>query len=205
MDGVSALRAAGGAEGGRARVERIYDVAGARIALSLERSPSGARVTVAGCGGGGSDTAGAESSPQTSVDVESFTIGDRFVTLEVDGRVLRLPYHVESGRIRVAYRGRTFDFVPADDDEAGGETTGGFTAEITSPMPGKVLEVVASPGDTLEAESPLLLLEAMKMEQTVRTGTAAVVREIRVAVGDMVGPGEVLVVLDPPEDGVEGD
>jgi 3-methylcrotonyl-CoA carboxylase alpha subunit len=63
-------------------------------------------------------------------------------------------------------------------------------------MPGKVLDVIAKVGDRLEAGAPLLLLEAMKMEQTIRTATPAIVAEIHVDNDAMVGPGQTLVTLE---------
>jgi len=146
--------------------------------------------------GGGVVEAGLDDAPLV---VDDYSIGERFITVRSAGRELRLLYEMAGGHIHVAWRGETYEFAPAelDDDEAQG-ATGGFTPEIISPMPGKVLDVLVVAGDSVEAEQPLLLLEAMKMEQTVRAPTAARVVEVRVDTGAMVGPGEVLVVIEEP-------
>jgi len=131
--------------------------------------------------------------------VESFSIDARQIRLvTADGRHLRLPYARWDGKMFVAVRGRVVELSPratdADDDP---ERGGGFTPEVTSPMPGKVLELLVAVGEEVAHDAPLLRLEAMKMEQTIRAAAPARVREVRVAVGAMVGPGAVLLVLDP--------
>jgi biotin carboxyl carrier protein len=63
-------------------------------------------------------------------------------------------------------------------------------------MPGKVLEVLVAAGDIVAHDTPLIRMEAMKMEQTIRATAPARVREVRVEAGAMVGPGAVLMVLD---------
>jgi len=62
-------------------------------------------------------------------------------------------------------------------------------------MPGKVLEVLVQPGDRVEIGDGLLILEAMKMENRLIAEAAATVAEVKVAAGDMVEGGRVLVVL----------
>ena len=51
-------------------------------------------------------------------------------------------------------------------------------------------------GDPVAAGMPILALEAMKMEHVIRAPAAGVVAEVRVAVGDQVGSGAVLAVVD---------
>jgi biotin carboxyl carrier protein len=64
-------------------------------------------------------------------------------------------------------------------------------------MPGKVLDVLVAAGDRVDAGAPLVLLEAMKMEQTVRSPADARVVQVKVKTDQMVGPGQILVVLEP--------
>jgi 3-methylcrotonyl-CoA carboxylase alpha subunit len=137
--------------------------------------------------------AGLESAP---LHLESFRIEDAFVVLATGGREYRLPYARVGSHIHVAFDGESYEFIPADHDEdATADAGGGFVPELISPMPGKVLKVLVDVGQPVEAGQGLLLLEAMKMEQTIRAAAAATVEELRVAAGDMVGPGQILVVL----------
>jgi biotin carboxyl carrier protein len=62
-------------------------------------------------------------------------------------------------------------------------------------MPGKVVRVLVTAGQEVAAGAPLVVLEAMKMEHTVRAATAGTVRAIHVAVGDQVDGDRVLAVV----------
>jgi biotin carboxyl carrier protein len=62
-------------------------------------------------------------------------------------------------------------------------------------MPGVVLEVLVAPGTALRRGDPILVLEAMKMRNTIRSPRDAVVLEIAVEAGRPVGPGDPLVRL----------
>lgn len=68
--------------------------------------------------------------------------------------------------------------------------------EIRAPMPGQVLRVNVAVGQTVEAATPLLVLESMKMELTVTAPVAGQVVLIHAAVGQMVDLGAPLVRLE---------
>jgi biotin carboxyl carrier protein len=67
---------------------------------------------------------------------------------------------------------------------------------VTAPMPGTVIEVRVAEGDRVASHQPLVVLEAMKMEQVVTAPYDAGVRSIDVGVGDRVSSGAVLVTLE---------
>ena len=67
---------------------------------------------------------------------------------------------------------------------------------LLAPMPGLVLRVLAEPGVAVTAGQPLLVLEAMKMEQTVSAPADGVVAELHAKAGDQVSTGQVLAVLE---------
>ena len=66
---------------------------------------------------------------------------------------------------------------------------------LTAPMPGKVVKVLVEPGQEVAAGTALLVLEAMKMEHTVRASDAGTVRAVHVAVGDQVDADRLLAVV----------
>jgi len=66
---------------------------------------------------------------------------------------------------------------------------------LTAPMPGRVVKVLVAEGQEVAANTPLVVLEAMKMEHTVRASAAGVVRAIHVAVGDQVDSDRVLAIV----------
>ncbi|MGH1503480.1 MAG: biotin carboxylase N-terminal domain-containing protein [Acidimicrobiales bacterium] len=80
-------------------------------------------------------------------------------------------------------------------------TGGSVGAGPVSPLPGTVLAVHASAGDSVEADDVLVVVEAMKMEHSIRAGAAATVSEVRVAPGDRVDAGDLLVSLDVADEG----
>jgi biotin carboxyl carrier protein len=64
-------------------------------------------------------------------------------------------------------------------------------------MPGKVVKILAAAGQEVAAGAPLVVLEAMKMEHTVRAPDAGTVRALHVSVGDQVDSDRLLAVVTP--------
>jgi propionyl-CoA carboxylase alpha chain len=69
------------------------------------------------------------------------------------------------------------------------------SAFLTSPMPGLILSIAVTPGDSVKAGQELVVLEAMKMENVLRAERDGVVREIRIEPGDTVAADEVLLAF----------
>jgi biotin carboxyl carrier protein len=63
-------------------------------------------------------------------------------------------------------------------------------------MPGTVLRLLVAAGDTVRARQPLVVLEAMKMEQVVTAPFDGDVRSVDVRAGEQVASGTVLVTLE---------
>jgi biotin carboxyl carrier protein len=66
---------------------------------------------------------------------------------------------------------------------------------IKAPMPGLVLEIAVKPGDTLTAGHKLLVLEAMKMENSIMLPVNATIKRIAVEAGQAVEKGQLLIEL----------
>jgi propionyl-CoA carboxylase alpha chain len=79
----------------------------------------------------------------------------------------------------------------------------GSQEAANSPMPGQVLRVLVAQGQRVKPGDPLVALEAMKMEQTIKAATAGVVAAILVKPGQMVAPGQMLVEIQSTEDANE--
>jgi 3-methylcrotonyl-CoA carboxylase alpha subunit len=82
--------------------------------------------------------------------------------------------------------------------EAQGEVGAAPPGQIKSPMPGRVAAVLVEPGARIEAGQPLVIVEAMKMEHTLRAPQDGVVASVACKAGDQVEEGRELVVLVPP-------
>ncbi len=68
--------------------------------------------------------------------------------------------------------------------------------ELRTPMPGMVVEVRVKLGQKVEKGEPLVVVEAMKMQNEICAPEAGVVREIGVKAQDVVDPSNVLVVME---------
>jgi biotin carboxyl carrier protein len=77
-----------------------------------------------------------------------------------------------------------------------GGGAGTVKPELKSPMTGKVVLVNVAPGDTVAAGKPVVIIEAMKMENEIKAPGDAVVKAVRVAPGQLVAPGDVLLEFD---------
>ncbi|MGW1422606.1 acetyl/propionyl/methylcrotonyl-CoA carboxylase subunit alpha [Bradyrhizobium manausense] len=83
-------------------------------------------------------------------------------------------------------------------DPFGGETEEQTGADkIAAPLPGTVVAVLAEEGAKLDKGAPILTLEVMKMEQTLRAPYAGVLKSIKCKVGDIVQEGIELAVVEP--------
>jgi biotin carboxyl carrier protein len=69
-------------------------------------------------------------------------------------------------------------------------------AVLKAPMPGLVVRVHAKPGDEVTAGAGLIVLEAMKMENELKAAASGVVKSVRVAPGEAVEKGQVLLEFE---------
>ena len=67
---------------------------------------------------------------------------------------------------------------------------------LVAPMPGKVVRVLVAPGDEVDAHQPLIVVEAMKMENELTAVCAGTVIDVAVSEGDPVESGRLLVVIE---------
>ncbi|MEA5358379.1 acetyl-CoA carboxylase biotin carboxylase subunit [Amycolatopsis sp., V23-08] len=111
-------------------------------------------------------------------------------------------YRHASGPDRTVWLARDGLSFPFGEQEfvlsARGEAAG--AGPVTSPMPGTVLVVKVAAGDVVRAGTPLLVVEAMKMEHTVTAPIDGVVSELPVRAGQQVALDETLAVVSPQEE-----
>ena len=77
----------------------------------------------------------------------------------------------------------------------GPAAAGGGDGQVTVGMQGTIVKVLVAVGDVVSAGDPVVVLEAMKMENHVTADSSGTVTEVRVAVGDSVGAGDVVAVI----------
>ena len=119
--------------------------------------------------------------------------GPELVDLEVDG--LRHLYRVHRVGAQTYVDASNGSSALAEVPRFGQPDKMSPTGSLIAPMPGLVLRVLASAGATVTSGQPLVVLEAMKMEQTVTAPADGVVAELRVKAGEQVSTGQVLAVV----------
>lgn len=67
---------------------------------------------------------------------------------------------------------------------------------IKAPMPGLIIDVMVEEGQTIEKGTPLLILEAMKMENVLKADGEGVVKSIEITKGQAVDKGQVLIEME---------
>jgi 3-methylcrotonyl-CoA carboxylase alpha subunit len=99
---------------------------------------------------------------------------------------------LSSGEIAVMDAGDTWTLV-LHDPFAEAKGRGTASDRIVAPMPGKIVQVLVRPGESVKRGQPLAVLEAMKMEHTLAAPADALVATVDAAAGDQVGEGAVIV------------
>ena len=134
---------------------------------------------------------------ERSVPVGSVARGaDGSLTAEVDGRRRNGVVIADGGRLTVFLGGSRRDIFLEDPGAAADSAEVG-SGRLTSPMPGTVVRVLVEAGQTVAKDTPLLVLEAMKMEHTIAAPADGTVEALPFAVGDRVEEGVELVVFAP--------
>ena len=116
--------------------------------------------------------------------------------LTLDGMKSHVVAVIEGHDLYLRTRNGRFDLhwvdpFGGDDEEQVGED------KIIAPLPGTVVALLAEEGATLEKGAPILTLEVMKMEQTLRAPFAGVLKMIKCKVGDIVQEGVELAEVEP--------
>jgi biotin carboxyl carrier protein len=122
-------------------------------------------------------------------------------SLIVDNRSFEVEVDNTDDEYRVLVDGRSYHVTLVDERrvrvggaQAGLELEG--RQRVSVPMPGKVIAVLVSEGDTVEKGQGLVIVEAMKMENEVHSPISGEVKEIKVKPGDTVEGGAVLVIVE---------
>ena len=137
----------------------------------------------------------------STVRLQKLNSGSRLYAL-IEGKSVEVDIHREGSAYIIHYRGNTYRCVVDDSNSASLKQLLNHTSEqveqkeVRSPMPGLVVNVVVSPGQRVEAGDPLLVLEAMKMENEIRSPFAGMVKAVKVSVGQAVELNQLLIVFD---------
>jgi biotin carboxyl carrier protein len=103
-------------------------------------------------------------------------------------------YEVRGEGTEFDWRGTAFSL--ASDDANNGTKSGGGPAKIKALMPGKVIRVLVAEGDQVMEGQGIVVVEAMKMQNEMRSPRAGTVTSVRAEAGSTVAAGELLAVIE---------
>ncbi|WP_293265079.1 acetyl/propionyl/methylcrotonyl-CoA carboxylase subunit alpha [Neptunomonas sp.] len=139
---------------------------------------------------------------EITVDNVSFkvsaTLRDDHLRAVINGHRLSIHGHLAGDDMTLFREGDQFQCTLfrhtfEESDQSGG-------GSLTAPMNGAIVAVLAEPGQSVSEGDTLVIMEAMKMEHSIRAPHDGVVSEIFFAVGDLVSDGAALVAVTPAEE-----
>ena len=121
--------------------------------------------------------------------------GDRSIGFLLDGELPSVTLHHAGEAVKLELlderRAARLSATGAD-----GVRSADGTVAVTAPMPGKVVKCLVTDGDRVKSGQGVVIVEAMKMENELRSAVDGAVKEVRVKEGDNVDAGECLVVIE---------
>ena len=137
-------------------------------------------------------------STATVADGETEAKVQRDVDVEVNGKRFSVKVFVPESQAGAVVAGGAAGggARPRRSGGSGGSGAGGGSGAVSVPMQGTIVKVLVEVGQEVEAGATVCVLEAMKMENNITADKAGTVKEIKVAPGDSVGSGDVVVVIE---------
>ncbi len=131
-------------------------------------------------------------------DVEILNIEDDTAEVEVNGSTYLVEIHKtkkESKTPRLV-RPKVEPSSSADKARTSKPVGKGGAGAIKAPLPGTILEIKVNAGDDIKVGDTLLIMEAMKMENNIKSDKAGKIKSVKVNTGDSVMEGDVLVEIE---------
>lgn len=135
-----------------------------------------------------------------AVDADVAEIGPHLVSVLLEGHSYTVQIRqTPDGMLNLQAALQEFTAEVADPRAWRGRRHGGVEAQgqqqVTAPMPGKVLRILVGVGDKVEAGQGLIVVEAMKMQNEIRSPKSGTVERLPAHEGQAVTAGEVLCVI----------
>jgi acetyl/propionyl-CoA carboxylase alpha subunit len=133
----------------------------------------------------------------TTYDVFAEFIGQEEILLNIDGRIFNVIVHSNSVSHSVFINGRLFRVEKRSALKLLREEKGRQKKkDVKTTMPGRVVQVLAASGDEVQEGQPILVLEAMKMQNEIKAPQAGQLTKICFRAGDYVEAGSILFTVD---------
>ncbi len=127
-----------------------------------------------------------------NVDIKSFEYN--IAEIEVNGTPYTVEVHKEFKASKTPTLVRKTVVTPKGSDKI--QKSGGIASPVKAPLPGVIIQIFAKVGDSVSKGQNLLIMEAMKMENNVLSEKDGVVKSVKVATGDNVLQGDVLIEIE---------
>ena len=138
-----------------------------------------------------------EGSSQREYRFDAAASGSNVLSLLFEGKSFAFERDPASGALTLA--GRRYEVEVRDPrslrSRRAAATSDAGPRQLTAPMPGKVVRILAAAGSSVEAGQSVLVVEAMKMQNELKSPKAGKVQKILVAEGAAVNAGDVLVIV----------
>lgn len=132
--------------------------------------------------------------------IEGIKMNKNTLSLFIDNKVYDVYFNIEKDNVNLCFSGKYFAARVSNErrvrrqKEKAGLVAG--KQLICSIMPGKVIKILVDPGKEVQPDEGLVVIEAMKMENEVRSPIKGIVKEIYVKEGQAVDTGEKLVLVE---------
>jgi biotin carboxyl carrier protein len=133
------------------------------------------------------------------LEADAVQIAPGIYSILIDGESLEARVEPDGPTLRVTVGTREWQAEIRDPREWRRNRTGAADAEgrqqVLAPMPGKIVRVLIAAGGTVETKQGLFVVEAMKMQNEIRSPKAGTVERLLVKEGQTVNAGEVLAII----------
>jgi biotin carboxyl carrier protein len=133
------------------------------------------------------------------LEADAVEIAPGVYSILIDGESLEARIEPDGRGLRIAVANREWRAEVRDPREWRRNRSGAAEAEgrqqVLAPMPGKIVRVLAGAGDAVEAKQGLFVVEAMKMQNEIRSPKSGTVERLLVTEGQTVNAGEVLAII----------
>jgi biotin carboxyl carrier protein len=133
------------------------------------------------------------------LEADAVEIAPGIYSILIEGESLEARVEPDGSALRVTVGDREWQTEIRDAREWRRNRSGAADAEgrqqVLAPMPGKIVRVLIAAGDSVETKQGLFVVEAMKMQNEIRTPKAGTVERVLVKEGQTVNAGEVLAVI----------
>jgi biotin carboxyl carrier protein len=134
-----------------------------------------------------------------AVEADAIEVAPGIYSILIEGAAFEARVEPDAASLRITIAGRQYAAQVRDPRQWRRNRGAAIEAEgrqsVIAPMPGKVVRVLVKTGQEVEAGKGILVVEAMKMQNEVRSPKSGKVERILVSEGQTVGAGEVLAMV----------